>query len=103
MEAFESTVALRGFEVDLKEGLLRDGDGVEVPLRSQTMAVLHLLCRQAGRVVTKDELMRAVWPDVIVTDDSLVQCIAEIRHALRDHDHAIVQTLVKRGYRLIPA
>ena len=44
--------------------------------------------------------MRAVWPDTFVTDDSLTQCIADIRRALGDDGHVIVQTLPKRGYRL---
>jgi WD40 repeat protein/class 3 adenylate cyclase len=44
--------------------------------------------------------MQAVWPDTFVTDDSLTQCIADIRRALGDDEHAIVETFPKRGYRL---
>jgi TolB-like protein/tetratricopeptide (TPR) repeat protein len=51
--------------------------------------------------VTKDEVMHAVWPGVAVTDDSLVQCVSEIRHALRDGAHATLQTVPRRGYRLV--
>ena len=44
--------------------------------------------------------MQAVWPGVAVTDDSLVQCVHEIRRALRDDRHALLKTAPKRGYRL---
>lgn len=45
--------------------------------------------------------MRAVWRGTAVTDDSLVQCIHEIRRALKDERHAILQTVSKRGYRIV--
>ena len=45
--------------------------------------------------------MRAVWPDVVVTDGSLAQCINEVRSALGDTAHTVVQTAPKRGYRLV--
>ena len=70
-------------------------------LRAQALAVLACLVRQRGHVVTRDELMRAVWRDVVVTDGSLAQCVNEIRQALGDSAHRIVQTVPKRGYRLI--
>src|SRR6476659_7037261 len=45
--------------------------------------------------------MEAVWPGVAVTDDSLVQCIHQIRRALGDDGHAILKTVPKRGYRFV--
>ncbi|WP_208646327.1 winged helix-turn-helix domain-containing tetratricopeptide repeat protein [Mesorhizobium waimense] len=59
-----------------------------------------MLAARPGEIVSKDALMQAVWPDTFVTDDSLTQCIADIRRALGDHEHVIVETLPKRGYRL---
>ncbi|TIX77901.1 MAG: hypothetical protein E5V24_27450, partial [Mesorhizobium sp.] len=57
-----------------------------------------------GRVVSKDELMKAVWPDVFVTDDSLVQCVRDVRRALNDEGQSVLKAVPKRGYRLtIPA
>ena len=50
--------------------------------------------------MSKDELVAAVWRGVAVTDDSLVQCIAEIRKALGDDRHTVVKTVLKRGYML---
>ena len=68
-------IELLGFVVDLRQHELRAAGGARVPLRPQAFAVLKCLAKQAGRVVTKDELTQAAWPGVVVTDDSLVQCI----------------------------
>ena len=65
-----------GFEVDLDRGELRVG-GAAVSLRPKTFALLAYLAGRPGRLLTKDELIEAVWPDVTVTDDSLVQCVSE--------------------------
>jgi TolB-like protein/Tfp pilus assembly protein PilF len=59
--------------------------------------VLLYLVRNAGRLISKQELMDFVWKDVAVTDDSLVQCLMEIRRALGDAEHAI-ETVRGRGY-----
>ena len=80
---------------------MRDGSGAPVALRAQALAVLGCLARQRGHVVTRDELMGAVWRDVVVTDGSLAQCINEIRQVLGDSAHRLVQTVPKRGYRLV--
>jgi len=65
--------------------------------------VLRLLIANVGQLVTKDELQNAVWPGIVVTDDSLVQCIGEIRKALGDDARKLVETVPRRGYRLVPA
>jgi TolB-like protein/DNA-binding winged helix-turn-helix (wHTH) protein/rhodanese-related sulfurtransferase len=70
-------------------------------LRPQCFAVLRFLLRNPSRLVTKDELMAAVWPGTVVTDDSLVQCVHEIRRALGDEDHTVLKTAPRRGYRLV--
>jgi TolB-like protein/DNA-binding winged helix-turn-helix (wHTH) protein len=80
---------------------LRTNSGDSVELRPQAFAVLRHLADHVGQVVTKSELMRAVWPGIAVTDDSLVQCIHEIRRALRDDERALLKTVPKRGYRLV--
>ncbi len=61
------------------------------------MAVLVYLAQNAGRVVSRDELLSALWPNVIVTDDSLSQCIHEIRSALGSQLAAMLRTLPRRG------
>jgi TolB-like protein/DNA-binding winged helix-turn-helix (wHTH) protein/Tfp pilus assembly protein PilF len=86
---------------DLSAQMLRDSTGAKIALRAQSSRVLECLIEAKGALVTKDHLFKTVWPDVSVTDDSLVQCIREIRNAIGDPDHAIVQTEARRGYRLM--
>lgn len=80
---------------------LRVDDRV-VRLRPQTAAVLAHLLLHPCRVVGKDELLAAVWPGVVVTENSLAQCIAEIRRELGATNQAAVQTIPRRGYRFQP-
>ena len=104
MPTDEDAAGLRlpGFVFDAEHAELRTVGGERVALRPQVFAVLQRLASQAGQLVSKDELLAAVWPDVVVTEDSLVQCIGELRRALQDDAHRIVQTQARRGYRLMP-
>lgn len=96
-----NVLVINGVTVDLGNELLCDRSGNSIPLRTGSFAVLSYLAGQANRLVTKDDLMAALWPSVAVTDDSLVQCIHEIRCALNDEGHTVLVTVVKRGYRLV--
>ncbi len=96
----EETLTFSGFAFLTKGNQLRTVEGKAVDLRSQSAEVLSVLAARPGEIVSKDALMQAVWPDTFVTDDSLTQCIVDIRRALGDGEHAIVETLPKRGYRL---
>ena len=51
-----------------------------------------------GRLVAKDEIIRAVWPGLTVSDASIAQCVSEIRSALRDREQRIIRTVLGRGY-----
>jgi DNA-binding winged helix-turn-helix (wHTH) protein/TolB-like protein len=95
-----SVVRFGAFVLDPARGaVLRDG--VEVELRTQSFAVLSHLAGNPGRLVSKDELFDAVWRRVAPSDDSLVQCITEIRKALADTDHRIIKTVRGKGYRFV--
>ncbi|TIX58287.1 MAG: hypothetical protein E5V33_21240, partial [Mesorhizobium sp.] len=96
-----TTFVLNGITADVSSETLRDKSNRTIALRQQTFAVLRHLLANADRVVTKDDLMRAVWNGIAVTDDSLVQCIHEIRAALNDSRQTVVQTVPRRGYRLV--
>src|SRR5262245_7022633 len=87
------------FVLDLARGCLRAGDQ-EIDLRPKTFEVLCYLAANAGRLVSKQELFEQVWPNVSVCDDSLVQCIRELRQKLGDHDHKLIKTVSRRGYLL---
>ena len=78
--------------------LLRDG--AEISLRPKTFAVLDYLVENCGRLVAKDELFSAVWPDLAVTDDTLVQSVGELRRALGEDGSRLIRTVPRRGYRL---
>ncbi|MEI9421143.1 winged helix-turn-helix domain-containing tetratricopeptide repeat protein [Mesorhizobium sp. Cs1299R1N1] len=88
-----------GFSLDARCGTLRYGSA-EIALRPKSFELLSFLVRNAGRVVSKDELLRIVWNDVIVTEDSLTQCISDIRRALGDKEQKLIRTVAKRGYIL---
>lgn len=89
-----------GLTLDREQGCLRRGSE-ELELRPKTFAVLCYLAERPGRLVSKGELFAALWPGVAVTDDSLVQCITELRHALGDGDQRLIRTVPRRGYRLV--
>lgn len=94
-------LSVNGIMADFRSETLRTRTGHSVGLRPQAFAVLRHLAEHAGQLITKDEFMQAVWPQTAVTDDSLVQCIHEIRRALRDHRRELVVTAPRRGYRLV--
>src|ERR1700722_13608361 len=71
-----------------------------IDLRPKALEVLRYLVQNAGRLVSKQELFEAVWPDVTVSDDSLVQCIRELRQKLSDDDRRLIKTVARRGYLL---
>ncbi len=85
------------FTLDGPDGRLR-ADGVTIELRPKSFDVLRLLVQNAGRLVLKDEMARAVWPNVVATDDSLAQCISDIRKALGDDSQRFIKTVPRRGY-----
>jgi adenylate cyclase len=92
-----SIVEFEGFTLDLDRRALLAGSDV-VELRPKSMQVLMHLARNPGRVVSKDEFFTAIWPDVIVTDESLMRCISDIRLALDDGQHRCVKTVPRQGY-----
>src|SRR5690606_22408135 len=75
-------------------------DGLEVPLRPKAFDTLKVLAMRAGQVVTKDELVAEVWPNVIVNDDALAQCVRDVRKALGDDAQQVLRTIPRRGYML---
>src|SRR5262245_50964709 len=86
------------FTLDLERLCLKGPSG-ELKLRPKSFEVLRYLAEPPARVVSKDEVIAAVWPDVIVTDDSLIRCISEVRRAIDDEEaQVIVRTVSRRGY-----
>ena len=86
-----------GHALDVQRGCLMRGQA-ELELRPKSFAVLRYLVENANRLVSKDELFKAIWPNVFVTNDSLTQCVREVRLALRDEEQRILKTVPRRGY-----
>jgi DNA-binding winged helix-turn-helix (wHTH) protein/tetratricopeptide (TPR) repeat protein len=89
--------AFKDFRLDLDRGCLLRG-AEEVKLRPKVFEALTYLVDNANRLVSKDELIKALWTDSFVTDDSLVQCLVELRRALGDDGQACIKTVPRRGY-----
>lgn len=87
------------FALDVTRGALRENEQ-DIGLRPKAFEVLRYLTENAGRLISKHELFDAVWPRVTVSDDSLVQCIRELREKLGDTDHRLIKTVPRRGYLL---
>src|SRR5688572_5034271 len=78
------------------------GDEV-IPISPKIIDLLLYLAARPSTLVTKDELFRALWPDVAVTDNALTQAVSELRQALGDDPGkpTYVQTVARRGYRFV--
>jgi DNA-binding winged helix-turn-helix (wHTH) protein/Flp pilus assembly protein TadD/TolB-like protein len=87
-----------GFELDLDRVELNAIGGEAIKLRPKTFALLHLFATNPNRLLTKQELMAAIWPNIHVGEDSLFQCIREIRAALGDEKRQLVKSVSGRGY-----
>lgn len=96
------SLSFSSFRLDLRGGRLwRGGDALS--LRPKTWAVLLYLADRPGVLVSRDELLDAIWPDVAVTPDTLTKSIGELREALGDSARAprYIETVHRRGFRFI--
>jgi serine/threonine protein kinase/DNA-binding winged helix-turn-helix (wHTH) protein len=74
--------------------------GRTVELESKPLDILLQLLLHAGEVVTKEELLESVWPDVMVVEGSLATAVSKLRKAMGDEDHPAIVTVPRVGYRL---
>ncbi|MBR1273039.1 tetratricopeptide repeat protein [Bradyrhizobium sp. AUGA SZCCT0222] len=87
-----------GFELDPERARLRGPGGEAIRLRPKSFDMLQLFVTNAGRVLSKQDLIDAIWPNVHVGDDSLFQCVREIRAALGDDQRQLIKLVSGRGY-----
>lgn len=89
-----------GFRLDPAERLLVR-DGTPVPLKPKAFEMLVVLVRNSGRLLTKDELMRAVWSDAVVEENNLDKTISALRKALGESsaERKLIETVRGHGYR----
>src|SRR5262245_55326193 len=95
-------VAFGDYRMDLPAQRLWRGDR-EIPLRPKSWDVLRYLVEHPGILVTKNALHRQIWPDAVVSDDTLTKSIGELRQALADDSRAprFIETVHGRGFRFI--
>jgi DNA-binding winged helix-turn-helix (wHTH) protein/Tfp pilus assembly protein PilF len=88
------------FVLHPQRGALYGPDGTEIALRPKTYALFVLLSDNAGQLIERERILNAVWPGLNVSDDSITQCIGEIRRALGKAGPELLRTVPKRGYIL---
>jgi DNA-binding winged helix-turn-helix (wHTH) protein/tetratricopeptide (TPR) repeat protein len=89
------------FELDEQAGELRRG-GEPVNVQPKPLALLGLLIRERGRVVSQDELFEALWPGTAVTPSSLTRAVSHARRAIGDtHKGSLLRSIPRRGYRFV--
>lgn len=91
------------FQLDTTEWVLRQS-GEVVPVSPKAVQALELLVRNAGRVLSRTEMVESLWPDNIVEESNLTVTISLLRRALGDQETVakFIETVPKRGYRFLP-
>ena len=80
--------------------LARGGSPVDVQPR--VIAAIELFARSGGRILSREDLLDALWPDVVVSDDALHQLLRKVRRALDDDPAAprYLQAVARRGWQI---
>lgn len=97
-------IRLGRFDVEPATGELTEA-GERIALRPQTAQLLALLVAEPGRVVTREQIRAALWPDSPLDNEGGINaCVRELRRALGDSatSPVFIETVPRRGYRLIP-
>ncbi len=97
-----SEIEFAHVDLDGDSGRVFDKQGNELELRYQSREVLAALIATPNETVTRETLIDTIWSGRSVADDSVAQCIAEIRRVLNDTDKRIIETVPRKGYRFNP-
>ncbi|HEY1751476.1 MAG TPA: winged helix-turn-helix domain-containing protein [Caulobacteraceae bacterium] len=93
-----------GWRVDPARGALIAEDGAETRLEPKQMDLLVMFAGAGGRVLSKDEIVAAVWDGRAIGDDTLAAAVSRLRRALGETpEHRFIETAPKRGYRAVVA
>jgi len=100
--AERSLLTFAGYAVDCDNEQLRL-DNQPIRLTNKAFAVLRYLVEHPRQLVTKDALFAAVWPETVVSESTLTNCIGEVRRALGNDakQPRFIETVYRRGYRFI--
>ena len=96
--AEEAVYRFERFVLDVPRGVLLTADGEAIQLRYKSFELLRLFVENAGRLLDRDTINQAVWSGAIINDDSITQCVRDIRRTLGDAAQTIVKTVPRRGY-----
>ena len=96
--AEEAVYQFEGFVLDIPRGILLTADGEAIQLRYKSFELLRLFVENAGRLLDRDTINQAVWSGAVVNDDSITQCVRDIRRTLGDDAQTMVKTVPRRGY-----
>jgi DNA-binding winged helix-turn-helix (wHTH) protein/tetratricopeptide (TPR) repeat protein len=89
------------FCLDQVRGALRDSKGSDLALRPKAFLLLQHLLDRPHRLHSRDDLFEVLWPGVTVSDDSLTQCVSDLRRAFGSRANQVLRTVPRRGYMLI--
>ena len=95
-----SRIKIGNVALNSRLGRLEDRAGKALHLRPKSYRMLEVLAEHRGELVSKDDLAAAVWRDVAVTDESVSQCVSDIRRALGADSAKLLRTVPRRGYVL---
>jgi DNA-binding winged helix-turn-helix (wHTH) protein/TolB-like protein/Flp pilus assembly protein TadD len=92
-----------GYRLDVPKRILLDPAGEAVKLMPKAFDILAFLAQNSDRVVSKDELLAAMWPDTIVEENNLTQNISALRRAFSEkpQENRFIATIPGRGYRFV--
>ena len=90
------------FRLDAAEGLLLRAERI-VPLTPKAFETLHTLVKNSGHIVSKEQLLQAVWPDSFVEENNLAVHISTLRKVLGENEQgtSYIENIPKRGYRCV--
>ena len=90
------------FRIDERERLLAYGGRV-IPLRGKVFDTLCVLARNSGRLMRKDDLMKTIWPDIVVEENNLQHNLSVLRSVFRQHNSGgeFIETVPRHGYRFV--
>ncbi len=95
--ATHRTYSFGEFTLDIDRGALISA-GADIKLRPKSFEMLRYLVQRHGRLVSKNELLNAIWGKTVVTDDAVTQCLIDIRRAMKDQSQKAIRTVPRRGY-----
>jgi TolB-like protein/DNA-binding winged helix-turn-helix (wHTH) protein/Flp pilus assembly protein TadD len=92
-----------GFTLDARKRLLCDASGAKIALMPKVFDTLVFLVENAGKVVSKDELLATIWADTIVEENNLTQNISSLRRVFGEKpgEHRFISTIPGRGYKFV--